>query len=337
MASPELGKALALRKGLVSVARMAEKVDRTSDMFETVIMVAEVHEELDTEEIRVLSRAFQRMFYEKSDALWTTSKTVQEDGSGNQATYLVLYSGVLEDDMETTLRYALSIIQSHLLPFSRLPQNVVLYIKMVGDINWHLAKLKKLEDTKKQLIQDAWTAYESADKEALENLSPAHPIRLAVSFTKACFYHDVKNWPERACTLVEEALEKVAAGSELASLDQESYKESTEIIGWMEEKHGSWISEANRSACLFHGEGSSSTFAEFYPKTFAEEEEHKISFKTPYSARPPSPVLKRPVPAGPPDNFISPGDWGSQVDEHLSENQIRSRKKAAQAMKGRLG
>lgn len=340
-------------------------------------MMAEIYSPLTPGEVELISAIYKMLFSDKYNALRTISrmkKEEQQSGKPAASVGLEVYLEVLEDDMERTCKNVLHIVQHHLLPFCSGEENVVLYTKMAGDINWILAMLRKVED-KELHVESTLTAYKAASK-AAESLSAAHHLRLAVNLTKTAFYFDVMEWPELATAVAKLALDK--AGPELASLDEESYKKSTEIMGLMEDNLKMWkkptspksedYSESENNIISFSGLASLSldeaapTYTNGSPSppppppsppvvprsADYSENGNDTSFNPASleagpsnsngSPSPPPPVIPRS--AGPPvvsNEFISPGDWGYDFHEGLSLTEIRSRKKAAQIKRGRMG
>ncbi|CAL5097469.1 unnamed protein product [Urochloa decumbens] len=198
----------------------------------------------------------------------------------------------------------LNMIEKHLPSFCSAAENAALYSKMEGGPYCLLTMLK---EDKQSLTDNALGAIEAACK-AAESLSPAHPFRLVLLFMKTTFYNDVLEWPERAIALGKRALEE--AGPELVWLDEESYKDSAEIVGLIKENLKLWKI------------GLKSKYPE---NTF------KASLETAPKGTPPPPVVPLPHTAPvAPNNFTSPGDWGYELHEGLSLSEMRSRKKDAQ-------
>nr|TKW24762.1 hypothetical protein SEVIR_3G070900v2 [Setaria viridis]TKW24763.1 hypothetical protein SEVIR_3G070900v2 [Setaria viridis] len=208
----------------------------------------------------------------------------------------------LRSDMLVVVKDRLKIIEKHVLPFFSVAENDALYTKMKGDKYGFLAMLK--EEDRQPLIDSALAAIEAASK-AAESLPPAHPPRLALLFTKTAFYHDVMEWPERAIALGKRALEEAAP--ELVLLDEESYRDSAEIVRLIEENMKLWSD----------------------PKGKDPENTFKVSLGTAPKGSPPPPVVPDSVPAVAPISFKNPGDWGYEVHEGPSLSEMRSRKKAA--------
>ncbi|CAN6358207.1 unnamed protein product [Urochloa humidicola] len=207
----------------------------------------------------------------------------------------------------------LNIFEKQLLRFYNVGENAALYTKMEGDPYCFLAMLK--EEDKQPLSDNALAAIEAASK-AAKSLPQAHPLRLVLLFMKITFYNDVLEWPERAISLGTRALEE--AEPELDWLDEESYKDSAEIVGLIKENLKLW-------KIGFKGKDPKNTF--------------KVWLKTAPEGSPPPPVvpLLHSAPAMAPNNFTSPGDWGYEVHDGLSLSDMMPRKKAAKIRRGLMG
>ncbi|KAG1367920.1 putative 14-3-3-like protein GF14 omicron [Cocos nucifera] len=73
------------------------------------------------------------------------------------------------------------------------------------------------------------------------DLSPTHPIRLGLALNFSVFYYEIMNSPERACHLAKQAFDE--AISELDTLSEESYKDSTLIMQLLRDNLTLWTSD----------------------------------------------------------------------------------------------
>ncbi|KAL6619627.1 hypothetical protein ACP70R_034766 [Stipagrostis hirtigluma subsp. patula] len=126
----------------------------------------------------------------------------------------------------------------------------------------------------------------------------------------------------------------------LRSIDEESFRASTAILDAMKNNISMWIEDKNRDKenCTAEKEKSS--------KSTADEKEsgNSVPYTTPYSTRPPSPVIRR---AGPSYACKQCLPLMTQLSRRLVNGDTRrtrvcllrtsSRKKAAQARRGSMG
>lgn len=80
-----------------------------------------------------------------------------------------------------------------------------------------------------------------ASSTAESDLSPTHPIRLGLALNYSVFYYEIMNSPERACHLAKQAFDE--AISELDTLSEESYKDSTLIMQLLRDNLTLWTSD----------------------------------------------------------------------------------------------
>ncbi|RVW43000.1 14-3-3-like protein C [Vitis vinifera] len=81
----------------------------------------------------------------------------------------------------------------------------------------------------------------TASTTAESDLSPTHPIRLGLALNFSVFYYEIMNSPERACHLAKQAFDE--AISELDTLSEESYKDSTLIMQLLRDNLTLWTSD----------------------------------------------------------------------------------------------
>ncbi|PNX75090.1 14-3-3-like protein d-like, partial [Trifolium pratense] len=80
-----------------------------------------------------------------------------------------------------------------------------------------------------------------ASTAAETELPPTHPVRLGLALNFSVFYYEILNSPERACHLAKQAFD--VAISELDSLNEESYKDSTLIMQLLRDNLTLWTSD----------------------------------------------------------------------------------------------
>ncbi|GMH04301.1 hypothetical protein Nepgr_006140 [Nepenthes gracilis] len=118
----------------------------------------------------------------------------------------------------------LSLLDSHLIPSASSAESKVFYLKMKGDYHRYLAEFRTGAE-RKEAAENTLLAYKSAQDIALAELAPTHPVRLGLALNFSVFYYEILNSPDRACNLAKQAFDE--AISELDTLDEESYKDST--------------------------------------------------------------------------------------------------------------
>lgn len=91
---------------------------------------------------------------------------------------------------------------------SNLRLSVILFVKvffhkMEGDYHRYLAEFQT-GDVRKQSADKALQAYEVATECSRANMSTTHPIRLGLALNFSVFYYEIKNEPDRACSLAKQ-------------------------------------------------------------------------------------------------------------------------------------
>ena len=125
-----------------------------------------------------------------------------------------------------------------------------------GDYHRYLAEFAT-GDERKSAAEHSLVAYKSATDVATAELAPTHPIRLGLALNFSVFYYEILGAPERACQLAKQAFDE--AISELDTLSEESYKDSTLIMQLLRDNLTLWTSDMQadglfiicRSLCSF--------------------------------------------------------------------------------------
>jgi len=109
-----------------------------------------------------------------------------------------------------------------------------------GDYHRYLAEFAT-GDARKSAAEQSLVAYKAATDVAMSELAPTHPIRLGLALNFSVFYYEILNIPERACQLAKQAFDE--AISELDTLSEESYKDSTLIMQLLRDNLTLWTSD----------------------------------------------------------------------------------------------
>ncbi|KAG5520173.1 hypothetical protein PMAC_001250 [Pneumocystis sp. 'macacae'] len=97
-----------------------------------------------------------------------------------------------------------------------------------GDYYRYLAEFAT-GDKRKSSSDSSLEAYKEASEIAMLELPPTHPIRLGLALNFSVFYYEILGKPDSACHLAKQAFDDAIA--ELDTLSEESYKDSTLIMG----------------------------------------------------------------------------------------------------------
>lgn len=131
-----------------------------------------------------------------------------------------------------------------------------------GDYHRYLAEFA-VGDKRKDSADKSLEAYKAATEVAQTELPPTHPIRLGLALNFSVFYYEILNAPDQACHLAKQAFDDAIAGeshttspslsrtstliwhfavTELDTLSEESYKDSTLIMQLLRDNLVSFLS-----------------------------------------------------------------------------------------------
>lgn len=227
------------------MAKLAEQAERYEEMAECMEKVSKNSEieELTVEERNLLSVAYKNVIGARR-ASWRIISSIEqkEEGKGNQEHVSLIkdYRAKIESELTNICDKILNLLDSHLIPSANSGESKVFYLKMKGDYHRYLAEFKAGAE-RKDAAESTLMAYKSAQELAVSELSPTHPIRLGLALNFSVFYYEILNSPDRACTLAKHAFDE--AISELDTLGEESYKDSTLIMQLLRDNLTLWTSD----------------------------------------------------------------------------------------------
>lgn len=150
------------------------------------------------------------------------------------------YKQKIESELSRISNDIMTLVDEHLIPSTSAGESTVFYYKMKGDYYRYLAEFKTGIE-RKEAADLSMKAYETATTAAEADLPSTHPIRLGLALNFSVFYYEILNSPERACHLAKEAFDE--AISELDTLNEESYKDSTLIMQLLRDNLTLWTSD----------------------------------------------------------------------------------------------
>lgn len=233
------------REENVYMAKLAEQAERYEEMVEFMEKVAKTVDvdELTVEERNLLSVAYKNVIGARR-ASWRIISSIEqkEESRGNEDLVKTIkeYRGRIEAELSKICEGILSLLESHLIPSASTAESKVFYLKMKGDYHRYLAEFKTGAE-RKEAAESTLLAYKSAQDIALGELAPTHPIRLGLALNFSVFYYEILNSPDRACNLAKQAFDE--AISELDTLGEESYKDSTLIMQLLRDNLTLWTSD----------------------------------------------------------------------------------------------
>ncbi|RGP59073.1 tyrosine 3-monooxygenase/tryptophan 5-monooxygenase activation protein [Fusarium sporotrichioides] len=242
----------------VYLAKLAEQAERyegrapITEMVENMKIVAGEDRDLTVEERNLLSVAYKNVIGARR-ASWriVTSIEQKEESKGNssQVTLIKEYRQKIEAELAKICEDILEVLDQHLIPSAKSGESKVFYHKMKGDYHRYLAEFA-IGDRRKDSADKSLEAYKAATEVAQTELPPTHPIRLGLALNFSVFYYEILNAPDQACHLAKQAFDDAIAGfTELDTLSEESYKDSTLIMQLLRDNLTLWTSsEAETSA-----------------------------------------------------------------------------------------
>ncbi|KAG0459811.1 hypothetical protein HPP92_022939 [Vanilla planifolia] len=232
------------RESFVYLAKLAEQAERYDEMVESMKNLAKLDVELTVEERNLLSVGYKNVIGSRR-ASWRILSSIEqkEEAKANEqnAKRIREYRHKVESELSNICSDIMSIIDEHLIPSSVAgAEPSVFYYKMKGDYYRYLAEFKTGNE-RKEVAEQSLKAYQVASTTAEADLSPTHPIRLGLALNFSVFYYEIMNSPERACHLAKQAFDE--AISELDTLSEDSYKDSTLIMQLLRDNLTLWTSD----------------------------------------------------------------------------------------------
>uniref|UniRef100_A0A5B6Z2B9 Putative 14-3-3-like protein D isoform X2 n=2 Tax=Davidia involucrata TaxID=16924 RepID=A0A5B6Z2B9_DAVIN len=231
------------RENFVYVAKLSEQAERYDEMVDSMKKVAKLDVELTVEERNLLSVGYKNVVGARR-ASWRILSSIEqkEEAKGNEqnAKRIKEYRQKVESELSSICSDIMSVIDEHLIPSSSAGESTVFFYKMKGDYYRYLAEFKAGNE-RKEAADQSLKAYEKAITAAESDLSPTHPIRLGLALNFSVFYYEIMNSPEKACHLAKQAFDE--AISELDTLSEESYKDSTLIMQLLRDNLTLWTSD----------------------------------------------------------------------------------------------
>nr|ACG24283.1 14-3-3-like protein [Zea mays] len=233
------------REENVYMAKLAEQAERYEEMVEYMEKVAKTVdvEELTVEERNLLSVAYKNVIGARRASWRIVSSIEQKEESRKNEEHVNLikeYRAKIEAELSNICDGILKLLDSHLVPSSTAAESKVFYLKMKGDYHRYLAEFKTGPE-RKESAESTMMAYKAAQDIALAELEPTHPIRLGLALNFSVFYYEILNSPDKACNLAKQAFDE--AISQLDTLGEESYKDSTLIMQLLRDNLTLWTSD----------------------------------------------------------------------------------------------
>ncbi|KAL9980048.1 hypothetical protein ACROYT_G008587 [Oculina patagonica] len=236
---------MAERESNVFLAKIAEQAERYEEMATFMKKVAEEsnadRSELTVEERNLLSVAYKNVIGAKRAAwriIHSLEQKATEKGEEKNLPMIKNFKAQIEKELNEICGQIVTLLDQSLIPNSESDESKVFFHKMKGDYYRYEAEIVG----EKEIKEKAEKAYLEAERIAQEeNLPATHPIRLGLYLNFSVFYYEIYNEPEKACALAKKAFD--SAISDLDTLNEESYKDSTLIMQLLRDNLTLWTSE----------------------------------------------------------------------------------------------
>ncbi|XP_068180605.1 14-3-3 protein beta/alpha-1-like [Antennarius striatus] len=228
-------------KDKVQKAKLAEQAERYDDMANIMKDVTKEKNKLENEERNLLSVAYKNVVGARRSA-WRVISSIEQKSEPNEKKTLAKdYRETIENELNKICNEVLDLLDSHLIEHATDYESKVFYHKMKGDYNRYLAEVA-IGDYKKDATDSSLEAYQHAMEISKENMQPTHPIRLGLALNFSVFYYEISNMPDKACQMAKQAFDD--AISELDTLSEDSYKDSTLIMQLLRDNLTLWTSDS---------------------------------------------------------------------------------------------
>ena len=174
-----------------------------------------------------------------------TKEEAKHSKESDKCKLIAAYKANVEKELTDICTRILDLLKNHLEDRCSAGESKVFYKKMKGDYWRYLAEFKGGSE-RKEAAEETLLAYKSAEQTAEAELASTHPIRLGLALNFSVFYYEILNAPERACQMAKKAFDE--AISELDTLGEESYKDSTLIMQLLRDNLTLWTSDMDESA-----------------------------------------------------------------------------------------
>jgi len=229
-------------------AKLAEQAELYDEMTDYMKEVGSISRELSIEERMLLSVAYKNAVGTRR-AAWRIITSVEQketmQGNEQNAGFAREYRAQVEREIEELCSTIHGLLDGNLLAKASSDESKAFYLKMKADYYRYIAEFKA-DAAKQDAAENARKAYKEAMDVASFGLSVSHPIRLGLALNYSVCQYEVLGNAEEACKIARTAFEDAIA--ELDNVQEDSYKDSTMIIGLLRDNLTLWTSEPEGGA-----------------------------------------------------------------------------------------
>ena len=219
----------------LSFAKIAEKANRNEEMFFHMYTIAQLGKDLTGEEKKLLSTSFKNV----TTPLINSWKILEkEELNGANKDHVKQLKKKVGNQLEDICDYFLLILEQDLFPTCESVESKAFFYKIKGDCLSCKSEIVAPKNEGNNVISKCIESY-SRSNEIAKELSPIHPLRLDLALSFALFYNRVLNSPNRACKIVQNALDQTLSEKD-NNLSEEETKDSNYTIQLLREKIEIW-------------------------------------------------------------------------------------------------
>ena len=244
------------REELIYMARVCEQTERFDDMLTYMKQALDKTLEtsppegddedkpeypLSVEERNLLSVAFKNSVGTRRTAWRIIYSFSKKEGKEKYSPQLLqTYKKTLEKELDDICYDIIDILDKNLIKHANKEDTKVFYLKMKGDYYRYITEYS--EDEKKKEVADlAEKSYNDATAISEEKLKKTDPVRLGLALNFSVFHYEARNDPDKACQIAKAAFDD--AISEIETIDEAYYKDSTTIMQLIRDNLTLWTSE----------------------------------------------------------------------------------------------
>uniref|UniRef100_A0A8C4QCZ2 Tyrosine 3-monooxygenase/tryptophan 5-monooxygenase activation protein, beta polypeptide b n=1 Tax=Eptatretus burgeri TaxID=7764 RepID=A0A8C4QCZ2_EPTBU len=209
------------REDLVAKAKLAEQSERYDDMAKAMKVVTELDPNLSNEERNLLSVAYKNVVGARRSS-WRVISSIEQKSecSDVKSSMAKEYRGRVEEELKSICQ---DVLVKCFIAAAAIPENCQSFLCM------------------DEIVASSRESYQEAFDISKQSMSPTHPIRLGLALNFSVFFYEIVNSPEEACQVAKRAFDD--AISELDTLNEDSYKDSTLIMQLLRDNLTLWASD----------------------------------------------------------------------------------------------
>ncbi|OAG29316.1 14-3-3 protein epsilon [Nematocida displodere] len=234
-------------------AKLSEKAERFEQMLESMKdatkQAAKEGIKLNIEERNMLSIAYKNQVGVRRTSWRILTKTLQETRMSDEASEkniesITQYINLVEEELNAVCDDVLSLLDTYLIDDS-VVDSKVFFLKMKGDYLRYKAEIAR-DEYLSEISSEADKAYQQATDIANSSLPTTNPTRLGLYLNYSVFCFEILNERKKAVDMGKKAFDE--AISELDSLTEDSYKDSTLIMQLLRDNLSLWSTEYSEEA-----------------------------------------------------------------------------------------